>query len=272
MNEDAAVESNEFSFCPICQAPLKNLKVKFSFHITMCDVNWDNLEGKSRFSISYSVLNFSLYSIFYVECKDGVDCSSESIFHFRDYSHQILANHRENIVNKRKRGDDKQEEIISKKSKQKENRIRAKPRSTKTAQPSNEESEDDIFMDMNKSKMSQQSSKKTLNKTFDKSGDCTILTKEATKAKSNLCSTVNDDENFDESKKSPEYKSKVVTNNESDEDSTLDTNFDQESQCSLMSQSIEKACEKRGSILFILYCKLNSTTKNLNYCKYIVYL
>ncbi|RZF39326.1 hypothetical protein LSTR_LSTR000847 [Laodelphax striatellus] len=68
-NEELSSSSN---FCPLCQAPLQRLKVSSEFHIGNCSVSWDSLD----------------------ECPDGVDCANESIFHYRDYSHSLLAGYR----------------------------------------------------------------------------------------------------------------------------------------------------------------------------------
>ncbi|XP_065222983.1 uncharacterized protein Snm1 [Planococcus citri] len=215
-------ESDALCFCPICQAPLKNLKVKFSFHINMCDVNWDDLE----------------------ECNDGIDCKSESIFHFRDFSHQVLANHRENIISKRKRGEDKCEEKVSKKTKQKENRTVAKRRLSKPIQTPIEESEDDIFVDTSKFKLSQRDSEKNSKKKSSKSDtNETVAKEDVINNESIPSSDENNHEDFIDCTKYVECESNLIENFESDEDSTFNTYNDD--QCSVMSQSIDEACDKK---------------------------
>uniref|UniRef100_A0A1B6C4N9 DNA repair metallo-beta-lactamase domain-containing protein n=1 Tax=Clastoptera arizonana TaxID=38151 RepID=A0A1B6C4N9_9HEMI len=68
------MQSKENLHCPVCQLPLKIIKISSSAHISQCISSWtaSGLE----------------------ECPDGIKCLSENVFHYRDYSHLELAIYR----------------------------------------------------------------------------------------------------------------------------------------------------------------------------------
>ncbi|XP_063235767.1 uncharacterized protein LOC134538400 [Bacillus rossius redtenbacheri] len=59
-------------YCPICQMPFKNINILPSVHAAQCDVKLDELP----------------------ECSKGENCSSTSVFHYRDYAHRAVATRR----------------------------------------------------------------------------------------------------------------------------------------------------------------------------------
>lgn len=121
---DSELRPDELQFCPICQIPKKYLKIIFALHISMCDVQWNELE----------------------ECTNGVHCQSKNIFHYRDFSHRILAIHRENICNKRKRNEINEKTLTINKRAHKENKIRTTRRRTTAKYNKEADDDDNIFM------------------------------------------------------------------------------------------------------------------------------
>lgn len=156
---DSELLPDELQFCPICQIPKKYLKIIFALHISMCDVQWNELEGNYLMYIVFpffvqnknSCMNFIKRT--FAECTDGVYCQSESIFHYRDFSHRILAIHRENICNKRKRNEineiHEKTSTINKRA-YKENKIRTTGRRTTVKYNEEADDDDNIFMTSNK--------------------------------------------------------------------------------------------------------------------------
>lgn len=67
----------EQQFCPLCQVPLTSLNILPEVHVSTCSVAWDDLS----------------------ECPQGKDCSATSIFHFKDFSHKLLAEIRARVSN-----------------------------------------------------------------------------------------------------------------------------------------------------------------------------
>lgn len=82
-----------------------------------------------------------------LDCADGVDCNSNSVFHYRDFSHRILAAHRDNLSTKRKRNEIEDAADETSKPKLKENKGRKSSR-RRTIAKYNEVADDDdnIFM------------------------------------------------------------------------------------------------------------------------------
>lgn len=149
---DSELRPDELQFCPICQIPKKYLKIIFALHISMCDVQWNELEGNY---FMYSVFLFFIQNenscmnfikITFAECTNGVHCQSKNIFHYRDFSHRILAIHRENICNKRKRNEINEKTLTINKRAHKENKIRTTRRRTTAKYNKEADDDDNIFM------------------------------------------------------------------------------------------------------------------------------
>ncbi|XP_054285709.1 DNA cross-link repair 1A protein-like [Macrosteles quadrilineatus] len=65
---------DQFTYCPICQLPLKAINIQPDVHVSMCMSRSDSGELE--------------------ECPQGVHCLSTDIFHYRDYRHNLLAEYR----------------------------------------------------------------------------------------------------------------------------------------------------------------------------------
>lgn len=215
--------------------------------------------------------------LIYLECSEGENCKSESIFHYRDFSHQVLASHRENIMNKRKR-DYKGEEKTSKKAKQKENRSVSKRRCSKIIHPPVEEDEDDIFMEPVKSNTNSRASVKPERKSVElkKSNDAVKIdsvksetsdnnsssqvgaegdtSNHKIEPRRNIKSSSTDEKmNHPSIKTEPEQEINFEDNSSyekidcdiSNEGSSTDHDTEQVATETAISQSIDKACEKK---------------------------
>ncbi|XP_047110862.1 DNA cross-link repair 1A protein-like [Schistocerca piceifrons] len=67
---------DEQQFCPLCQMPLSSLNILPEVHVSACSVVWDDLR----------------------ECPQGKECNETSIFHFKDFSHKLLAEIRATVI------------------------------------------------------------------------------------------------------------------------------------------------------------------------------
>lgn len=74
-----------------------------------------------------------------LDCSDGIECSSESVFHYRDFSHKVLADHRENL-RKRKIAEVDNKDDVNMDSESKENGKKV------IKYQASEENEDNLFM------------------------------------------------------------------------------------------------------------------------------
>ncbi|XP_046659362.1 DNA cross-link repair 1A protein-like [Homalodisca vitripennis] len=63
-----------FSFCPICQLPLKAISIPPDLHVSECMTRTYDSDNE--------------------ECVKGVHCLSTDVFHYRDFTHKLLAAYR----------------------------------------------------------------------------------------------------------------------------------------------------------------------------------